>query len=481
MKNLFNILILILINFYSDAQVFKSIGVKGGTSIANQVWVNGSHIPLSSGVLVDTDFNKDEKKNKVGFYGAFSLEFFNSKIFSFVTDIGYCEKGARYDFNYFDIIPKPKPSSPPDLKLIHAQFTSSSIFFQVEPLLKSRIGIKSFIFYSLIGLRADYLYSVHGNDDYARIRTFGKKFIRGKTIGLGVEYKINKFGINAELKFQNDFDYAADYPHPLLRNTSYYKFKNNAQILSAGIAYCFTKENTKKELQFPPLSQIPFLKSIGFKSGISLANQIWASGSSIPGSSNTSISADFNSDEKKNRIGYYGSLSFDFFDFKNLSLVFDLNYCEKGARYDFTYYYFDPFGPAHNGGYYHSSFTSSTVYFQLEPLIKYSHNFHRLDIYSLLGLRTDVLISYYGTNTFPDFKNHGNRIILGATAGSGIEYRKKRIGFGPEIKFQYDITNAANYYMWGISHYRVKNIAFIFNAGIKYYFQAKESPNQTRE
>ena len=63
-------------------QVLKSIGFKERLTIANQTW----HYKIA-----DYNWKKD---NLIGNYNVASLEFFNTKYVSLVTDIGYIGKGS---------------------------------------------------------------------------------------------------------------------------------------------------------------------------------------------------------------------------------------------------------------------------------------------------------------------------------------------------------------------------------------------------
>lgn len=223
------------------------------------------------------------------------------------------------------------------------------------------------------------------------------------------------------------------------------------------------------------------LKSIGFKSGISFANQIWSSGSSIPKPSNTSLDANFNFKEKKFRTGIYGALTMEWNYSEKFSLISDFAFCEKGAKYDFRRYRYDPFGPPNNGVYYRSTFTNTTQYFQFELLIKGRKESNKVTYYGLFGPRTDYL--YYSSNddNFSRIKTFGNDFTWGFTAGAGIDKKNKNFIFNSELKYQQDLRPAVDYWYNGHSVYKIRNIAFIFSAGIRYYFKKQEENSNEKE
>src|SRR5688572_33200026 len=82
MKRISILLFTLTTSLLANGQVLKSIGLKGGMSMASQNWnYNAESITMNT-------------HNRKGFYSTVSLEFLKSKYLSLTTDVGYCAKGS---------------------------------------------------------------------------------------------------------------------------------------------------------------------------------------------------------------------------------------------------------------------------------------------------------------------------------------------------------------------------------------------------
>lgn len=455
MKRILNIFLLLLFAFSADAQIVKSMGIKGGTSIANEIWPN---------YLT----NSSKMQSRVGIYGVLSGEFFNSKYCSFVTDLGYCQKGSKKPLTSYQ---DPGQNTP----TYYPPYVIKLNYFEYDALLKIRLEKKHFISYLLTGLRMDYqIYSEEPTNFFSYyIQKYGNRILYGFTIGAGVEYRIKKIGIHTEFQYQHDFSYVLNLPYYTYNNM---EITNKAIIGNVGIKYYFPeKENSKTNNFFSTINGKA--KSVSLKIGPSFTKQIISDSTFTLSSSNDSII--LNIDNNKTRNGYYGALSLELLDSKNFSIIADLGYCTKeGISYIITYYesYYNPISGSQNGYYLYYPFRNSSNYLVLESLIKSRITISHFEPYALLGLKCDYLISF-ATNPLDYVERYTQRtkFIWGLSAGSGVEYKINKIGINAEVKYQHDFGYAISHSPFGASPFKLTNRTFIFNIGIKYYFQKKEN------
>jgi hypothetical protein len=192
-----------------SGQVFKSIGIKGGASIANQTW----HLKSDDKTL-DTD-------NRNGFYGAATLEFLKSKYLSLITDFGYCAKGSTQKILNTTI----------DMPEGDGTYKTYDTKFNYFP-------------YALLGLRLDYQLSYKSDFNYEPIENDFYKTIWGANFGAGVEYKIKQLGIFLEGQYQYDFTKLMDSPSSA--TNSGIEVNNKASVICIGLKYYLKEiENAK--------------------------------------------------------------------------------------------------------------------------------------------------------------------------------------------------------------------------------------------
>jgi hypothetical protein len=220
MRRILLALILLFIITYSKGQLVKSIGLKGGVSIANQKWE------------VDGKYNSDDGRvNKTGFNLALTADFLKSKYFKFASDVTYCEKGHRIKLLYTT------PELPEgDGSYIYFKEKANYLSLSVDA--KPCFQIKNFIPYLVIGVRMDYQVSYNSYTSYRDI-VYIKKSVFGINYGCGLEYKINKIGILLEFKHHKDLTPISD--KTITMTSERLKIFNKATLLSAGIKYYFLK------------------------------------------------------------------------------------------------------------------------------------------------------------------------------------------------------------------------------------------------
>ena len=193
------------------------------------------------------------------------------------------------------------------------------------------------------------------------------------------------------------------------------------------------------------------VNSIGVKGGISIANQEW---------DYKSIDSRI---EKNNRTGIYSALSLEFFKSKNLSLITDIGFIEKGHKEDIEMTSADSpeSGPI-------KTFDTKFSYFEFVPMLKIRKEIGKLIPYALLGARLDYQLSHKSEIDYSALEKDFNKKIYGLTTGAGIEYKIKKIGINSEFQYQHDFNKVLEN-----ERLEVKNRSLIVSLGIKYDFNSK--------
>ncbi len=225
MKQIFLLLFTLTTTSLVNAQVLKSIGFKGGVSVANQSW----HYKA-----INTPSNKD---NLIGLYGAATFEFLKSKYFSLTTDLGYCAKGSS------EKIPT-TTNDMPEGDGTYKNYNTNFDYFFFSPILKIRYEINRFAPYALLGLRMDYQLSYKSDIKYEKIEDDFHKMIWGSNFGAGMEYRIKKCGVYCEGQYQYDFSKVLDTPSSAT-NTGI-EIQNNALVVCLGLRYYLMKKEKVK-------------------------------------------------------------------------------------------------------------------------------------------------------------------------------------------------------------------------------------------
>jgi hypothetical protein len=195
------------------------------------------------------------------------------------------------------------------------------------------------------------------------------------------------------------------------------------------------------------------LKSVGIKSGLSIANQNWDFDSYIITSMDT-----------KSRNGIFVATSFEFFNSKYLSLITDLSYCEKGSTEQVLHTVYDTPGAEP-----YETFDTKLSYFSISPMLKIRYESVNLIPYALLGLRIDYQLNYVSDLDYFRIDNNINKTIFGANFGAGLEYNAGQFGIFVEGNYQYDFNKVTDTdQSWNGPGIKINNKAFIICAGLKY-------------
>jgi len=194
------------------------------------------------------------------------------------------------------------------------------------------------------------------------------------------------------------------------------------------------------------------VESIGFKGGISFANQTWK------------YTSDF-TNQMDYKTGFYSLLTANFFKTKHLCLTTDLGFIQKGFQEEIpmTSEEFPEFISSYK------TFKSTINYLTFAPKLSVNYDFDNLITYLFVGPRIDIQTSYntdYQTNNFNEF----NKSVWGLTYGAGIEYRIKSIGILLEFAGYPDFTTLKNDEPTETSTgLKITGQSYTISTGIKYY------------
>jgi hypothetical protein len=168
-----------------------------------------------------------------------------------------------------------------------------------------------------------------------------------------------------------------------------------------------------------------FPASIGLKAGFSVANQTY-----------TFTPIDYTIDTEP-VFGPSFSLFVEAFKADHFSFQLDLGYALKGSitsTESVTVNHLDNDRIVVSEG---KTATSTFNYLSLSPLARYRFGKSSLVPYFLLGPRMDILLKYNTDSGYP--LDNQNRVILGLTLGTGLEYRLKGLGVFTELQYQGDL------------------------------------------
>ena len=209
----------------ANGQVLKSIGLKGGVSVANQDWNY-----KSTTYTLNTE-------NRNGFYSALTFEFLKSKYLSLSTDLGYCAKGSATEvMNTTNDLPEGDGT--------YETYDTKFDYFTLSPSIKLRYETTHLVPYALFGLRMDYQLSYKSDFDYQLIEKEFNKTIWGANFGAGLEYKFKQLGIFLEGQYQYDFTKVLDMPESA--SNSAVEVNNEAFVICVGLKYNLTKKEVTK-------------------------------------------------------------------------------------------------------------------------------------------------------------------------------------------------------------------------------------------
>jgi hypothetical protein len=195
--------------------------------------------------------------------------------------------------------------------------------------------------------------------------------------------------------------------------------------------------------------QAQTIKSLGFKSGISVSDQ-------------TIQYFEDKSEKSENKIGFYASINSEFFKSKYYSITVSAGFLQKGSKDNYALATTDK--PESILGY--GEYTTTINYLTFSPLIKGFYVIKNIVPYIYLGSYLDYQLSFksnYGNNYDPNF----NKTIWGLVYGGGIEFRQKSIG----ILFEYQAhQNFTALKIIDQTGGKITGNAFVIGVGLNYYF-----------
>lgn len=191
------------------------------------------------------------------------------------------------------------------------------------------------------------------------------------------------------------------------------------------------------------------VESIGFKGGISFANQTWEY-----------KRPDF-TNQMDYKTGFYSVLTVNFFKTKHLCLTTDLGFIQKGFQEEIpmTLEEFPEF----------KTYKSTINYLTFSPKLSVNYDFDKLITYLFVGPRVDIQTSYNTDQLTVNFDVF-NKLVWGLTYGGGIEYKIKSIGILLEFAGYPDFTTIKNDEPTQTSTgLKITGQSYSISTGIKYY------------
>jgi hypothetical protein len=192
-----------------------------------------------------------------------------------------------------------------------------------------------------------------------------------------------------------------------------------------------------------------FAGSMGLKAGISLANQTYRF---------TPIDYTLETDPVS---GPGIALFIEAFRQERLSFQMDLAFAAKGSKsttQSITVKHLDNDRITVNEG---DLQVSNFYYLSLSPLARYRFDKEGLSPYFVLGPRLDFLLKYKTDSEYP--LEEQNSIILGLSAGVGLEFNLNNLGLFIEVQYQPDLSPVTSK-----APLKVKNNMLLFTLGIRY-------------
>ncbi|RLD57950.1 MAG: hypothetical protein DRI97_04235 [Bacteroidetes bacterium] len=165
----------------------SSFGVKAGISVADQTYT-----------LTPIDYNLETKAVMGPTFSLF-VEAFRGNHFSFQADLSYFLKGSKSNTQSVTV-----DHMNNDQIIVNEGDMSTSTFtyLSIAPMARYRMGQGSWKPYFLLGPRLDILLKYKSDSEYTLDDQ--NQFIPGLTFGAGLEYKLQRMGLFAELQYQGD-------------------------------------------------------------------------------------------------------------------------------------------------------------------------------------------------------------------------------------------------------------------------------------
>jgi len=192
-----------------------------------------------------------------------------------------------------------------------------------------------------------------------------------------------------------------------------------------------------------------FVRSVGLKAGISLANQ-----------SHQLTPIDYTL-ETDPVIGPGIAIFMEAFNGKHFSFQTDLAFVTKGSKtttQSVTVNHLENDRIIVNEG---DSKVSRFYYLCLSPMARYRIDLERITPYAMLGPRVDFLLKYKTDSDYP--LKEQNKVIPGLTGGVGAEFNLNGLGIFLEFQYQTDAMPVT-----GNDPLLVNNNIFLLTLGIRY-------------
>ena len=194
------------------AQAPVSFGLKGGIALANQ-----SHKITFIDYKLETD-------PVIGPALALFVETFKGNRFSFQVDVGYVVKGSSTNTQSVTV----NHLNEDQIIANKGEAVSSKFaYLSVAPMARYRWDLERLSPYLLLGPRIDFLLNYKTESEH-KLSTQSLSIL-GLSCGAGLEFKLQKLGVFAELQFQPDLSPVTNV-EPLLIN-------NNILSLTLGIRW----------------------------------------------------------------------------------------------------------------------------------------------------------------------------------------------------------------------------------------------------
>ena len=209
--NLISIALILWAGFFAlYGQGSPAFGAKAGISMANQSYkFSPIDYTIESEAIVGPSF-------------AIFVETFRGDRFSFQVDVSYALKGSSSATQWVRV----NHLDNNRITVNEGEMTTSTFkYLSLSPMVRYRMGQGSAILYFLLGPRLDMLLDYRSESEYPLIRQ--KRTILGLTVGVGLEYKLRRIGLFAELQSLPDLSPVTN-EEPLLIN-------NNMISLTLGI------------------------------------------------------------------------------------------------------------------------------------------------------------------------------------------------------------------------------------------------------
>ncbi|MEO8513263.1 MAG: outer membrane beta-barrel protein [Ignavibacteria bacterium] len=200
----------LLLSLQVNAQVFKSLGFKGGITVTNFSEWNPSDSTINK-------FYTKAPESRILVNIALFAEGLSTKYFSTVGEIAYNPKGVSFSY----------PMLNGNGNVIGEESIDNRIgYISLMLCEKARVNWNKMNLYVFAGPRVDMQLNSNTDRDFDETYRKFNSMIFGATTGLGVEFYDRNFKIITEFQYEPDIAYTLD--------NSYGKVKKNTWLLRVG-------------------------------------------------------------------------------------------------------------------------------------------------------------------------------------------------------------------------------------------------------